>query len=164
MRDIDGRLLLLQNEKLKDSENSEECSEEILLENKPICDDNISFIIPKNFFEIKSISDLTTKQIDESIYNYIFLEVPAISKNQIPIELIQSFDLIIYFVNANRVWSEYDSSVIKKLKAITSAPTFSFLNGIRFDKLEGLIGELPKQRNSLRKTIKRFAKFQFKNW
>ena len=67
----------------------------------------ITYTLNNRFYETKNIGDLFNKKsIREKNYHYdyIFVEIPSLIFNPIPIDLMSSIDLPILFVSANHHW------------------------------------------------------------
>ncbi len=125
--------------------------------------DNKYYEIDHTFFEKQEVSDLVDLQ-GENIedYNFVFIEIPGLLSSHYPIDLIAKSTLTLLVCRANRVWNEADTKVLKIFsKGVTNEP-FVFLNGARVDLLEDIIGEIPKKRSFIRRLIKSWVAFGFK--
>jgi hypothetical protein len=60
------------------------------------------------------------------------------------------------------VWNEADSRALSHFTKSTSGKNLVALNNIEIDRLETIIGEVPKTRSLARRIIKRVITFNFK--
>jgi hypothetical protein len=95
-------------------------------------------------------------------YNYVIIELSEISKYQLPENIVQSSDMNILVLDSERVWSESDSRSLSYFVKSTPAKSFVLLNKVEIDRLESIIGEIPKNRTVIRKVGKRIITFNFK--
>lgn len=93
--------------------------------------------------------------------NYLFIELPALLKDNYPAPLIAGADLVLLTCRSNRVWSEADKQVVQDILPLTGAKMQAILNGVEVQETESLIGDLPKKRSWIRKKIKSLIRFQF---
>ena len=100
--------------------------------------------------------------IDASAYDLIILELDEIGKYSINDNLIKGISGHLFIVSAERVWAESDSRALALFTKMTETPPFIILNHVEIDRMEAIIGELPKQRTFVRKAIKRVVTFNFK--
>ena len=93
----------------------------------------------------------------------VLIEFPALDDMVIKPGLIPKMDVSILVCRANRIWGKIDKELLRLfMKNTGNLPCF-VLNGVSADFAEEVIGEIPKQRKRIRKTIKRLARFEFGN-
>ncbi|MBP6589823.1 MAG: hypothetical protein KAX45_08025 [Chitinophagaceae bacterium] len=98
---------------------------------------------------------------EEGIPDYLFIELPALLKDNYPAPLIAGADLVVLTCRSNRVWSEADKQVIQDIQPLAGTKIHAILNGVEVQETESLIGDLPKKRSWIRKKIKSLIRFQF---
>lgn len=98
---------------------------------------------------------------EEGIPDYVFIELPALLKDNYPAPLIAGADLVLLTCRSNRVWSEADKQVVQDIQPLACTKLHAILNGVEVQETESLIGELPKKRSWIRKKIKSLIRFQF---
>ena len=98
---------------------------------------------------------------EEGIPDYLFIELPALLKDNYPAPLIAGADLVVLTCRSNRVWSEADKQVIQDILPLTGTKMHAILNGVEVQETESLIGDLPKKRSWIRRKIKGLIRFQF---
>jgi succinoglycan biosynthesis transport protein ExoP len=77
-------------------------------------------------------------------YRYVIVEVPPLTEKQIPLSLLKSSNLPILILNAERSWNDIDVQLVDLLKKASSQEPVVFLNKISIDKLETILGTVPK--------------------
>jgi polysaccharide biosynthesis transport protein len=98
---------------------------------------------------------------ETAIPDYLFIELPALLKDNYSAPLIAGADLVILTCRSNRVWSEADKQVVQDILPLTGTKIHAILNGVEVQETESLIGDLPKKRSWIRKKIKSLIRFQF---
>ena len=162
LRKINGKALCLSPQYFSQEEN-EKCSE-YLKQNSHV--DNYQYEIPVTFSEIQSYKQLIQdtdllNRINE--YHYVFLEVPALLEYDSPIYLMKQAQKSILVAKANRVWTKADIRMLANISEYFQTEPVIFLNGMKLDFLEEIIGEVPKSRSYIRYLLKRVAKLDFKS-
>ena len=126
-------------------------------------EDDVCYTPPSAISDV-SVENLSlSKQVEFKNYRYIFFEVPAIIGADLPIKVMKSADLSFLIVNSCRKWNNADEKALISYQRIVNHDVTTIINGTDVDELESIIGEIPKERNILRKKIKQFAKLQFKS-
>lgn len=130
--------------------------------------DNKEYIrlnIDPDFFSLHSFENLIEKYTPVSGINpdYIFIEIPSILYYSYPQQLVASADLTILVCRANRIWSGADQKGLDVIKKISSREPVILLNGVEFQVIESVLGDLPKKRSSVRRMLKQIVRFQFFN-
>ncbi len=88
---------------------------------------------------------------------------PDLSQNSIPTGIAKAADVTILAFKANETWSPLDKELLVKLKAtVTGSPFFTWLVSTDEANLDGLIGEIPKERSWLRRKIKKLLTLNLK--
>jgi hypothetical protein len=87
--------------------------------------------------------------------------LPAILYYPYPVGLITAADLTTLICRANRVWSTADQGALDLILKISNQKTFFFLNGVKLNVVETVLGDLPKKRSRLRRIAKNLFRLQF---
>ena len=125
---------------------------------------NISYQIDKSFYEFQEIArffeHVNSKVSD---FDFVFLEMPSLLHFQYPVGLVEKAHLSYLIVRSNRKWNRADETSLSTYRQIVSHKPRVIINGVKTDTLESIVGEIPKKRSWLRRTIKRWAKFEFRS-
>ncbi|MEI6048270.1 MAG: hypothetical protein WCS03_05180 [Bacteroidota bacterium] len=121
------------------------------------------FRVDADYFSTRNFNELVEKNTLPSDLkpDYIIVEIPPILYYSFPSQLIASADLAILVCRANRIWSVADQGALDVLKKITSHEPAILLNGVEFQVIESVLGDLPKKRSRLRRILKKLVRFQF---
>lgn len=103
-----------------------------------------------------------TERINQSDYDLIIIELEELCKFSIPDNFVKDINAHLFIVSAERVWTESDSRALTLFNKMTASPPLTILNHIDIDRMEAIIGELPKQRTFVRKAIKQVVTFNFR--
>jgi hypothetical protein len=93
--------------------------------------------------------------------DYVFIELPALLHKNYPVQLVANADLLVLACRSNRTWSEADKRAVETLQANGCDKLQFILNGVALQEVESVIGELPKQRTKLRRSVKNILRLQF---
>lgn len=96
------------------------------------------------------IGDLKSKYSN----HLLIIELPALSAKLAMYDLLEKTDLVIVAINAKRKWTSSDDRNYKSLREHITVPTTIWLNKMKPDDLEEMIGDIPKNRSWLRKKMK----------
>jgi GTPase Era involved in 16S rRNA processing len=77
-------------------------------------------------------------------FQYVIIEIPALTESQLPLHLIKEADQTILIVDAERKWKYIDSTVVNLLKKASPKPALVLLNKVSTDILVSILGEIPK--------------------
>ncbi|MEI7828593.1 MAG: hypothetical protein WCI31_02420 [Prolixibacteraceae bacterium] len=119
--------------------------------------------INPGYFSAQEYTDLieNNQLATRSKPDFVLIELPPILYNSYPTHLVALADLAIIVCRANRVWSAADQKALNILMKITTQEPVFLLNGVEIEVIESVLGDLPKKRSWLRKTIKSIVRFQF---
>ena len=125
--------------------------------------DNYTYNVDSNFFEIKNITELLDKNYipKHDDIKYIFIELPPILNISYPSDIIHEANLSILICRANRSWSKADTNVLNVFKEVSKNKILSILNGVELYHMESILGEIPKKRSRIRRILKKIIKLQF---
>ena len=125
---------------------------------------NITYCVDKDFYEYKNIGQLfrnSGSKADD--FDFVFVEMPALLRNRYPINLIENVHLSYLVVRSNRKWNRADETSLNTYCQIASHQPQLMINGVKMETMESIIGEIPKKRGWLRRTVKRWVKFEFRS-
>lgn len=117
------------------------------------------FVKSVHWSELIRNLELPNEQLNE--YSIVLIELPAINSHPIPATLVQAADLSICVTSADRVWNKADSHLVQMYLNSAFNKTMIFLNKVEPNLLEGLLGEVPKKRNAIRKFLKKIVTLNF---
>jgi len=129
-----------------------------------ITDAEIQFEVRNTFFETQNLEELIPGLdiYKQSEYDLIFVEVPSLINNPYPIEFVNTFDLSLLVVRANRSWKEADIVILDSFKSLCKQEPQIILNGVELYFLDSVFGEVPKPRSEFRRMITRILLFRFR--
>jgi uncharacterized protein involved in exopolysaccharide biosynthesis len=105
----------------------------------------------KQAFEMKSYNDFLEKTDDCDI---VFAEVPALSNSLFNTTLLNSANLTFMVADANRTWSLADNFIMENTLNNINSNYSCILNKAIPYNMEDIVGEVPKKRSLIRRTIK----------
>ncbi|NWJ50735.1 MAG: LysM peptidoglycan-binding domain-containing protein [Bacteroidetes bacterium] len=108
---------------------------------------NYTYAINNNFIETESIGQLLGERNlrqDNYIYDYILLELPSIVHHAYPINLMNSVDIGILFVNATDYWRKSDIKALGNLKLVLKHDPLVVLNNAELFALEDIVMDFKK--------------------
>ncbi len=115
-----------------------------------------------DFINARSIDAfLELSASDYRKYNVIILELEELSKFSTPDKILNGVHLNLLILSSERVWSEADSRALGLFSKLTPIKPVIVLNHADIDKLESIVGEIPKRRSNVRKVVKRIVTFDF---
>jgi len=134
-------------------------------------DDYFNYTVDSSFFVKNSIEALFDEQIKEdSVYDFIVLEIPAIVQHAYPPKLIREVDFSVLVTRANRTWQKADQLNLKEIESELKREPLFLLNGINPEYMQEFVGEIPKKRSRLRRIGKKlvrlqiFERYQLRKW
>lgn len=111
----------------------------------------------KHFVNNASLDELVPESVNCRNYKYIILELPSLSEQQIPVDLIANMDLALLVLAADRGWKESDVYISRLYKKATMNQPLLLLNKVRVDRLEGLEGVV-RRKGNYAKLYRRFLR------
>jgi len=100
--------------------------------------------ITSKLFGAKSVDNLLPEfsRVNGSNYNFIILEIPAISINALPNQLVKNSRLSLMMLDARRSWTNSDNSILNLYRKASGNDNriMLWLNHVGTDNLETLIG------------------------
>lgn len=105
---------------------------------------------------------LKEREIDATAYDLIVIELEELQKYSLTENLLNGMAGHLFILSADCIWAESDARALSLFIKIAAPPPQVILNHIEIDRMEAIIGELPRQRTFVRKAIKRIVTFNFK--
>lgn len=96
-----------------------------------------------------------------ALYDFIIVDGTAINKSVESKVLIEHVDKLLTIFSSTSVISGADKNTIAYLKSINEKHIGSILNNVADEHLETIIGEVPRHRNKVRVTIKKYLNRNF---
>ncbi|WP_247232480.1 SPOR domain-containing protein [Telluribacter sp. SYSU D00476] len=105
------------------------------------------------------LGDLETLQSQVYVANweqvkFVFVELPALLNFPLLTRWVQQAGFSLLVADATAVWNTSDRYALQNYLDTSVAPVGLLLNQVRHDQLEELIGEVPRDRSSLRQWLK----------
>lgn len=116
-----------------------------------------NYQINNSFHQADTINELDSELTENnlSLYDFVFIELPAILTNFYPIRLFHNANHSFLIIRANRAWTMADKNALKDISKYThDNKPHVLLNGVELIEMETVIGDLPKKRSWIRKVMK----------
>jgi len=124
------------------------------------------FTMDNSFHKTEKIEDLNInfQGTNLSTYDYIFIELPGIRNHSYPINLFKNTDNSFIVTRANRAWTKADKYALNDiLEQCGDKHPHVLLNGVEFQQMEDVVGDLPRKRSAFRQKMKDIFRLQFFN-
>jgi hypothetical protein len=130
-----------------------------------------SAALPQNTFAIytPALAQLNYKNVQELItenpqqHRLIIYISPDLSQSSLPVAIAKTSDIVVLAFKADDTWLALDKETLQKAKAAAhNVPFFTWLVNTDEANLDGLIGEIPKNRSRLRIKIKKLLTLNLK--
>jgi len=130
-----------------------------------ITDYYVEYSIDSRFRQARTYTDLTdgAGSRPAEIPTYVVIEIPSLLCYPLPSALIENADLPVLVCRSNREWNAADNATLENIRRLTGNKLRFFLNGTDLVEVETLLGELPRKRSWLRRTVKKLVRLQFKS-
>jgi len=115
------------------------------------------------FYLAKSYQDILNQNGVKLSYvpDYVLIEIPSILYYPYPVDLIVNADIALLICRSNRVWSTADQGVLNVVMQLAENKTHFILNGAELPVIESILGDLPKERSTVRRYAKQFFRLLF---
>ena len=111
----------------------------------------------KNYEEILHLNGFKLSYIPD----FVLIELPPVLYYPYPVSLVSEADIPIMVCRSNRVWSDADQGALHTFMELARQKTHFILNGVELRVIESILGDLPKKRSQIRRTMKDIFRFQF---
>ncbi len=109
----------------------------------------IRYDVTSKLFSAKSEQSLLPEfsRVNKEAYNFIILEVPAISVNAIPNQLIKNSKLSLLMLDSRRAWASSDNYMLNLFQKATNNTNkiMLWLNYVAPENLVSIVGEAPRK-------------------
>ncbi len=116
----------------------------------------LRYDITSKFFTAKTEENLLPEfsRVNKNAYNFIIVEIPAISVNAIPNQLIKSSRLTLLVLDARRSWTVADDNILKLFRKASTEESkiMVWLNHVEPENLENMVGAFPRHRRTKSRT------------
>jgi len=124
--------------------------------------DDLIYPVDTRIEVMVSLFDLCEENnVDHNQYNWLLIEVPGILANAFPLNVLSESHLTLLVCRANKIWNHGDQKALELLKKGYQKDPKLLVNATQPDVLEEIIGEIPKRRSWVRKSIKKLAGLGF---
>lgn len=110
-----------------------------------IVDHNIDFVpTDRSYSQAKHLSDFWIKNDAEETPDIVIVEYPPMQNAGLPISTLQEANVNLLIANAQRLWRDSDTEIIKPIKeSLQEVPLMLYLNNADREVVESFTGELP---------------------
>ncbi len=118
----------------------------------------IHYDITSKLFTARTEDNLLPElsRVRKDAFNFIIVEIPAISVNALPNQLIRNSRLSLMVVDARRSWTQSDEYILQLFRKASTADNkiMMWLNHVEIENLENLVGAFPKTNKSKKKVVR----------
>ncbi len=122
-------------------------------------DDNVvalPYEVDGAYVGIPSVQDMLEGSGHTSFeFTYVFLELPYLSHNTVPYDLVSQAHVSLLVMNAEKVWATAHDRTLGLYKKAAKNDVMLMLNRVTPEMLESVYGEIPKRRSTMRRLIKK---------
>ncbi|MDP1726924.1 MAG: hypothetical protein Q8M15_09085 [Bacteroidota bacterium] len=108
----------------------------------------LRYDITSKFFNAKTEENILPEfsRVNRNAYNFIIVEIPAISINALPNQLIKNSRLSLLVLDARRSWTDSDENILKLFRKASTDENkiMVWLNFVEPENLENMVGAMPK--------------------
>ncbi len=106
----------------------------------------VAYPIDVDFADITDVRILfqPTGEPQLAEFDYIFLELPGLVANAMPVHLVGQSHLALLILHANATWTKADQSLSTLYEKASRHAMMTVLNGVEVDLLEPLLGKIPQ--------------------
>ncbi|WP_163379819.1 GumC family protein [Cyclobacterium sp. SYSU L10401] len=94
-------------------------------------------------------------KISQTDKEFILWEMPNLTASPLNYSLINQANALVMVLDAERKWTQADLHLLNNLKEMVEIPHLIWLNRMKSDELEDIIGEIPKKRSLIRLKVKK---------
>ncbi len=138
-------------------------------ENEPLPDEDYNYSytykITDRFIDVENLGQLIGENYlrkVNSVYDYIFIEIPSIIYHSYPHKLLQEVHMALFVIKATQKITKADEAALETFKESLSVEPTVVLNQVDIHSLDEIITEIPKKQNGFRAKIKRILTYPAK--
>jgi|LauGreDrversion4_1035100.scaffolds.fasta_scaffold00285_12 uncharacterized protein involved in exopolysaccharide biosynthesis len=117
----------------------------------------LRYDITSRLFSAKTEENLLPEfsRVNRSAYNFIIVEIPAISLNALPNQLIKNSRLSLLVLDARRSWQPADENIMRLFRKASGDENkiMLWLNFVESLDLENMVGSVPKSKRVARPAL-----------
>ncbi|NVO19545.1 MAG: LysM peptidoglycan-binding domain-containing protein [Bacteroidetes bacterium] len=119
--------------------------------------------VDQEYYSVKDYKDILRNNNIELSYvpDFVLIEIPPILYYPYPAGLVSGINMPLMVCRANRSWSHADAEALENIKKVTTIEPKFVLNGVEFEVIETVMGDLPRKRSWLRRAFKKIVQFQY---
>ena len=123
----------------------------------------IHYRVDGSFSSVRSYASLAGTGLSDTGQRpeYVIVELPPVLHSPVPVSLVEGSDIALLVCRATREWNSADERAIENIRKVAEGKIRYFLNGVSLNAVESVLGDLPKKRSWLRRTVKRIVRLQF---
>ncbi|MDX2303880.1 MAG: hypothetical protein NW226_13825 [Microscillaceae bacterium] len=122
------------------------------------------FEVNQELLHVESIHNIIREEFDNTPYDYVVIELPALKKGLIPVKLFQNAHILLLTLRANRTWGNVDKYIMKNFIQEIGREPLLLLNGVKPIHLDSILGDVKGMKKSLlRRLFKKIVKMEFKS-
>jgi polysaccharide biosynthesis transport protein len=126
-------------------------------------DEYHDYVINQEYYSVNDYHDILRNNNIELTFepDFVIIEIPPIVYYPYPAGLVAGIDTSLMVCRANRSWSTADAEALENIRKITPIEPKFVLNGVEFEVIESVMGDLPRKRSWMRRAFKKIVRFQF---
>jgi uncharacterized protein involved in exopolysaccharide biosynthesis len=121
--------------------------------------------VNESFFKVQDVTELAERNGSQIQGNpdFIFVELPPILYYSFPNSLVSGADEALLVCRANRTWTTADKLALETFKKIHDKEMYLLLNGVDFQTVSSVLGDLPADSSWINRLLKKILRFQVHN-
>ena len=120
----------------------------------------VAIVSPRSGEGKTTIGDWIGKKLPHT--EAVCVEIPSLLTGNYSFDDLQGADYALLVARADRTWNAADQRATEIVSKITGKPCKLVLNMAPADRLENIVGEIPKKRSPVRRWLKKLSSFNFK--
>jgi hypothetical protein len=123
--------------------------------------DEFVFPIDRAFLNTFTPQQLIKSGEDLKVYDFVFLEIPALLQSRYPVDLLEGMDVALMTTRASRVWRKADAHALHEVMKVLRVQPRVVLNGVEPEDMEEVIGEVAQSSTPFQRFVKKLINFEF---
>lgn len=118
----------------------------------------IEYKVDGSYVGIKDVQEMLEGTGHSSFeFSYVFLELPHLSHNTVPYDLVSQAHASLLVMNSEKSWATAHERTLGLYKKAAKNEVMLMLNRVSPEMLESVYGEIPKRRSTMRRIIKKMV-------